>query len=101
MGESKTLSRPDGPDRWADQIRHIDVYQTRRDNANVQVLSDPCGEEGDSQANGWFQKAGTNTKCSLCQIIRGGSYLRPLLCICNGNIDDIKEIMKNNNTYLL
>lgn len=57
-GEIKTLIRPDGPDRWTDQIRRIDMYQTRRDNAHVRVLSDPCGEEGDRQVNGWFQKAG-------------------------------------------
>lgn len=56
-GEIKTLIRPDRPDRWTDQIRHIDMYQTGRDNAHVRVLSDPCGEEGDRQVNGCFQKA--------------------------------------------
>lgn len=67
-GKIKTLNRPDGPDRWTDQIRHIDMYQTRRDNANVRVLSDPCGEEGDGQANGWFQKAGLLTSAKQTSI---------------------------------
>lgn len=47
----KTLIRPDRPDRWTDQIRHIDMYQTRRDNGRVRVPSDPCGEEGNRQVN--------------------------------------------------
>lgn len=48
----KTLIRPDRPDRWTDQIRHIDMYQTRPDNARVRALSDPCGDQGDRQVNG-------------------------------------------------
>lgn len=48
----KTLIRSDRPDRWTDQIRHIDMYKTRPDNARVRALSDPCGEQGDRQVNG-------------------------------------------------
>lgn len=60
----QTLIGPDGPDRWTEQIRHIDMYQTRQDNAHVRVLSDPCGEEGDRQVNGWFsEKAGAAPMC--------------------------------------
>lgn len=57
-GRIKTLIRPDSPDRWTDQIRHIDMYQTRQDNSHVQVLSDSCGDVGgNGQVNGWFHGA--------------------------------------------
>lgn len=45
-GRIKTVIGPDSPDRWTDQIRHIDMYQTRQDNSDVRALSDPCGDVG-------------------------------------------------------
>lgn len=48
----ETLIGPDRPDRWTDQIRHIDTYQTRPDKARDRALSDPCGEQGDGQVSG-------------------------------------------------
>lgn len=48
---------PDMPDRWTDEIRHIDTYQTRWDNAGVRAPSGPCGEVGGGKVNDWSSKS--------------------------------------------
>lgn len=56
--QAGTLIGPDRPDRWTDQIRHIDTYQTRPDEARGRPLSDPCGEQGDGQVSAQPSKHG-------------------------------------------
>lgn len=98
MGRSRL--RPDGHDRRIEQIRHTDVYQTRRGHAHVRALSDPCGAERDRRVKGWCQKsraapmcpAGIDAKSTPGQV---KTQCRDLLCKQDGLViysDDVPAV---------